>query len=77
MADALLEAFGQAVRARRRDMKLSQAELAAAIGGRQATVSDIENAVRPADFSTLQELAHALGCRIVFNPDRSITLERA
>jgi len=69
--------FGAAVKARRIELGMSQQELATAIDGKQATVSDIENGKAGARSATLVELAHALGCRIVFNPDRSITLERA
>lgn len=68
--------FGAAIKVRRKELKLTQAELAEMLGVRQATVSKLETDGKPPGIDTMLDLAKVLRCRFVLHPDRSITLER-
>jgi transcriptional regulator with XRE-family HTH domain len=56
----LAAAFGQAVRDRRRRLKLSQEELAWRAGLNRSYVTDVERGARNVSLSTIDRLARAL-----------------
>jgi len=60
--------FGQAVKARRKALGLTQAELAQALGLFQKDISGFEHDRLPA-FPMLQVLAKALKANITFQPN--------
>jgi HTH-type transcriptional regulator/antitoxin HipB len=62
MADMIRspKALGVALRRHRRNLKLTQADLAARAGIRQATVSDIENGLETMKLRTVMDLLRAL-----------------
>jgi len=60
--------FGQIaeqVSTRRRDLGLSQAELAKICGTTQSAIARLESGGRPPRIDTLLKLAHALDCELV------------
>jgi len=76
--DVFMEHFGEKVRARRVDLKLSQTELAAGIGLSQAGVSRLESSeYGPSDFRLLTKIAKALNQPLsdYISEDPSIGLE--
>lgn len=72
--------MGEALRAKRKELHLSQSELAKRAGINQRTVSIVENGSKGTELSTLFSLLAALGLEIlvksrpkedeVFNPER-------
>ncbi len=59
-ADHLVNELAALVRARRRELGITQAELARRMGTAQMQVSRLENANTVATLTTLDRLAHAL-----------------
>lgn len=60
--------LGAALRMRRRELGLSQAEVGARIDARQATVSTVENGAADARLSTLMDLLASLNLELVVRP---------
>ncbi len=61
---ASAEALGIALRRRRRDLRMTQAEVAELAGTRQATVSDLERGKATAQVRTLLVVAGVLGLEV-------------
>ncbi len=59
------KALGVAFRRRRRQLELTQAELAARAGIRQGTVSQVENGLETVKFRTVMDMLRALDLELV------------
>ena len=67
MTDEQKKEIGQQVKAAREISGLTQIQLAAKTGLRQATIADIENGKANCRLSTLSQIATALGCSLEVN----------
>jgi HTH-type transcriptional regulator/antitoxin HipB len=67
--------IGAAVRRNRRKLNLTQNEMAARMGSRQATISSLENG-QPASVSTLIDALAALDLEMVIRPRSKKPLEK-
>ncbi|RLB50309.1 MAG: transcriptional regulator [Deltaproteobacteria bacterium] len=63
--------LGRALRDARRRLQLSQTEVAARSGVRQATVSNIEQGVTRATFATVLRVMSAVELELVIQPRRT------
>jgi DNA-binding XRE family transcriptional regulator len=63
-ADTIREEFGEAIRIRRKALKLSQHQLAESAGIRKATLIDIEYG-RPCELNTLLTIIGVLKGRLI------------
>jgi HTH-type transcriptional regulator/antitoxin HipB len=62
------KSLGVTLRRHRRQLKLTQAELAARAGIRQGTVSQVENGLETVKLQTLMHLLRALDLEITVQP---------
>lgn len=62
---AIQRAFGQAVRARRETLRLSQEEVAQRAGLHRTYISDVERGARNVALNTIARLADALSVSVV------------
>lgn len=62
--DELLRAFGEAVRKRRKELGISQEELAFRAGLNRSYIADIERGTRNVALTNIAKLAKALGLEI-------------
>jgi HTH-type transcriptional regulator/antitoxin HipB len=62
------KSLGATLRRHRRQLKLTQAELAARAGIRQGTVSQVENGLETVKLQTLMHLLRALDLEITVQP---------
>ena len=67
--------FGQAVKATRKEAKLTQVQVAERMSVPASFVSDIERGVRNISLSTMLSLASALETKLVFIVDRAHRIE--
>ena len=64
------KALGVALRRRRRELELTQRELAARAGLRQGTISQVENGLETMKLRTVMDLLRALELEIAVQPRR-------
>ena len=62
------KSLGVALRRRRRQLKLTQAELAERAGIRQGTVSQVENGLKTVKLQTVMDLLRALDLEMAIQP---------
>ena len=66
-------AMGAALRRRRKNLGLSQAELGERINARQATISALEAGTVDTKLRTLMDVMAALGLEMVFRPRSTVS----